>query len=134
MIRLKYLVNMILEDTSDELVKIARTANGLITPKGEPIAVPGLQHIDFLVKQPKYKQYEKRLKVARGNDWSTLYRVILDDALKNGWIRIVNYGSDIAVHGRRDVIKKRRKLIDDIVLFINSVKKRQINIRWEFVK
>jgi len=136
MIKLKDLLNVILEDISDELVKLARTGSGLISPKGEPHSVPELGHIDFLVKQPKYKDFAIRLKQAgtHSDAWATLYRLILNDALENGWIRIISRGNEINVHGRRDLIKKRRKLINDIILFIESVKKKQMNVRWDFVK
>ena len=134
MIKLKDLLNVILEDISDELVKLARTGSGLISPKGEPFSVKELGHVYFLMKQPKYRSFVVRIKQADPDDWPILYNAIINDALENGWIRIISRGNEINVHGRRDLIKKRRKLINDIILFIESVKKKQMNVRWDFVK
>ena len=123
-----------MENTSDELIKIARSGSGLIDPRGKPYSVSSLGHVDFLLRQPKYKDYAKRIKQANSDEWSILYRAVMDDALRNGWIRIIGSEFEVGINGRQNIIKKHKKLIDDIVLFIGSVKKRNMNIRWDFVK
>lgn len=133
MIKLK---NLIIESESDELIKIARYGNGLISPNGKPHYVPELNHADFLVTQPKYKQFADRLKMAlksRGNDYAILYDAILKDAMKNGWIRIVTSKNYIGINGEKKFIKKNNKLIGDIIMFIESVKKINMTPKYDYI-
>ena len=130
MIKLKNL----LEDSSAEIAKIVRTRNGLISPNGNVYNTTELSHADFLVKQPKYKDFASRLKKAKGDDWTILYHSILDDALNDGWIRITVAGGIIMVNGKKDAIKKQRKIINDIIFFVEAKNKRQMDIRWDYIK
>jgi len=134
MIKLQHLVKLIIENLDDDILDVAYSGSGLISPTGSVYPVSELEHLKFLVKQPKYIDFKNRLvKAKRADDWATIYRAVLDDALDSGWIRIASRSNEVNVNGRRDSISKRRKLIDDIVLFIDSVKKRHMNVRWEFV-
>jgi hypothetical protein len=136
-IKLKDLIKeiyIIYEDQSDELVKIARTQNGLIDPKGKVYAVPKIRHINFLVTQPKFKSYKKRLAQAQGNEYSTLYEAVIHEAMADGWVRISGTKNDIGFMATKKALMKNKKLIDDIIIFVESVVKRPIKVyRSEFM-
>lgn len=136
-IKLKDLIKEIFilyEDQSGELVKIARTQNGLISPKGEAFAVPTMQHIDFLVTQPKFKSFKKRLAQASGNEYAIIYEAIMNEAMKDGWVRISGNKSELGFMATKKTLAKQKRLIDDIVIFVESVVKRPIKVyRTEFM-
>ena len=136
-IKLKDLINEIFilyEDQSDELVKIARTQNGLIDPKGNAYYVPAISHIDFLVKQPKFKSYKKRLDQADSSEYSTLYESIMTEAMSDGWVRISGNRKELGFMATKKTLMRNKKLIDDIIIFVESVVKRPVKVyRSEFM-
>lgn len=133
MVRLKNLVNLILEDSTDEIIKIARSPSGFISPKGEVYAIPELGHADFLVKQPKYKNWYERLKRAKGDEWATVYNIVLDDALRDGWVRISGSRGNLGVRGTKKAIARQSATIEDIVMFAESVQKTSVRVYKEYV-
>jgi len=130
-IKLKDLIKEIFilyEDQSDELVKIARTQNGLISPKGEPYAVPAIRHLDFLVKQPKYKLFKNQLDNSFGNEYAIIYEKVIKEAMKDGWVRISGNKSEIGFTATKQTLNKHKRLMEDIVMFVESVVKRPIKV------
>jgi len=135
MLRLRPLVSLILEDSSDELVKIARNPNGLISPKGEVFAIPSLEHTDWLVKHvPKFKSFRKRLDNADSEEWSVLYEAIFAEAYKDGWIRIAGGRGTVGFRGNKQALARQSSLINDIIMFVESVQKRPVRVFKEPIK
>lgn len=127
--------NIINENQEEELIKIAKSGNGFISPSGKIYSVPQLKHIDFLVKLPEYKDFKDRLKIAKSNPniYSQIYQIVINDAARNGWIRFAT-GGTIGILGDKKYIKKRKNIINDIIMFIESGKKRSMNVNWEYIK
>lgn len=136
-IRLKDLIKEIFilyEDQSAELVKIARGQNGLIDPKGNAYYVPAISHIDFLVKQPKFRSFKKRLDHALSDEYATLYEAIMTEAMSDGWVRISGNKKELGFMATKKTLMRNKKLIDDIIIFVESVVKRPIKVyRSEFM-
>ena len=136
-IKLKDLIKEIFilyEDQSDELVKIARTQNGLVDPKGNVYAVSAIQHINFLVTQPKFKSFKKRLAQAGGSEYSIIYEAIMNEAMSDGWMRISGNKKEIGFMATKKTLMKNKRLMDDIQIFVESVVKRPIKVyRSEFM-
>lgn len=136
MIKLISIVRRILlEGQSDELIKIARSPNGLISPKGEVYAVPAIDHMDFFTKHvSKYKSFKKRFDTADSEEWEILYNAIYTDAYKDGWIRIGGDRGHLGFRGTKKGLSRHKGLLDDIMLFVKSVQKKPIKVYMEPVK
>ena len=76
---------ILLEEQSDNILRIARNPNGLISPTGKIIPLSGeTNHVNWLVKNiSKYKKFEKGLKQANDDNWHLLYKLISDEAFIN---------------------------------------------------
>lgn len=130
-VKLKDLIKEILlyEDQSDELVKIARTQNGLVDPKGKVYAVPSLEHVDWIVANvSKFKEYKKRLAQADANDWSLLYEAIMKEIMSDGWMRISGNRKELGFMGTKKTLMRQKRLIDDIIMFAESVTKHPMKV------
>jgi len=131
-IRFKDLIREIIilyEDQSDELVKIAKGRNGLVDPKGQVHAVPELEHVDWLVKNVgKFKPFKSRLAHADANEWSIIYEAVINEAMKDGWVRISGRKGEIGFTATKKSLQRHKKLLDDIVIFAESVEKRPIKV------
>ena len=136
MIKLISIVRRILlEDQSDELIKIARSPNGLISPKGEVYHVPAIKHMEFFVAHvPKYKDFKKRFAAADSDQWEVLYNALYTDAYEDGWIRIRGDRGHLGFRGSKKGLSRHKGLLDDITLFVKSVHKKPIKVFMEPVK
>jgi hypothetical protein len=137
-IKLKNLIKEIFilyEDQSDELVKIAKKRNGLVDPKGQVHAVPELEHVDWLVNNvSKFKSFKKRLAQANSNEWSLIYEAVINEAMSDGWVRISGRKGEIGFTATKKSLMRHKKLLNDIVIFAESVEKRPIKVyKTEFI-
>lgn len=132
-VKLKKLIEWIREGNADEMVKLAKTASGLIDPKGNVYAVPSMSHLEFLTKQPKWKKIGKSLQYLDSDDWSDVYIKVMDEALKDGWVRIAGWGQSLGIQGTKKAINRHKALIDDIIIFIKS-QYSNMKVDWEYKK
>lgn len=126
MVRLR---DFIPESSDREIVKVARNMSGLISPKGEVFYVPAVEHVDFFTsKVPKFRDFGKRFDSAEADNWSTLYKILYDEAYRDGWIRIAGSRGVIGFTGTRKSLRRHKSLIDDIVMFVEAQKKIPIQV------